>query len=253
MPDLTNYILVFTRAGALLVAFPLFSATNIPVQLRIALAALCAFLIAPLLPPMNVDHLTLWGLVRLMFVEISVGLLLGFVCRLVFFALEFAGGIATNEMGLSLATVFNPSSGSAMGAPSMVLYWLAIMILLSCNLHHWMIAAFKNSYVWVPAGAAHLSQPLLYDIIQRTNQLFRIGVQIAAPLIAVSFVITIVFSTLSRAVPQMNVFSDSFSVRTLAGMAVFGLTCNLMAQNIQNYLQRIPSDLQRVAQLLGHG
>jgi flagellar biosynthesis protein FliR len=52
-------------------------------------------------------------------------------------------------------------------------------------------------------------------------------------------------------VPQMNVFSESFSVRLLAGMTVFGLTCQLMAQHIANYLQRLPEDVLRVAQLVG--
>ena len=70
---------------------------------------------------------------------------------------------------------------------------------------------------------------------------------------AVSFVITVIFSVLSRAVPQMNTFSESFSVRCLAGLTVFGLTCHLMAQQIENYLRRLPEDILRVAQLIGSG
>ena len=73
----------------------------------------------------------------------------------------------------------------------------------------------------------------------------------AAPLIAVSFIITLVFSMLGRAVPQMNVFTESFAFRSLAGLAVFGLTLHLMAQHIMNYLQRLPEDVLRVAQLIG--
>ena len=80
-----------------------------------------------------------------------------------------------------------------------------------------------------------------------------LGLQIAAPVMAVSFVITIVFSVLGRAVPQMNVFSESFPVRTLAGLAVFGLTCTFMAQHIANHLRRLPEDMLRVAQLMGAG
>ena len=91
------------------------------------------------------------------------------------------------------------------------------------------------------------------DIIARTGMTFRIALQITAPIMAISFVITLVFSVLSRAVPQMNVFSESFPVRTLAGLTVFGLTCNLMAQHIQNFLQRLPDDVMHVAQLLGTG
>jgi flagellar biosynthetic protein FliR len=73
----------------------------------------------------------------------------------------------------------------------------------------------------------------------------------AAPVLAVAFIITLVFAVLGRAVPQMNVFAENFSVRLLAGMIVFGLTCQLLAQHIANYLGRLPDDVLRVAQLMG--
>jgi flagellar biosynthetic protein FliR len=68
---------------------------------------------------------------------------------------------------------------------------------------------------------------------------------------AVSFIISLVFSVLGRAVPQMNVFSESFSVRPLVGLSVFGLTLDLMSEHIVNYLRRLPEDMLQVAQLLG--
>ena len=89
------------------------------------------------------------------------------------------------------------------------------------------------------------------DIIVRTTQIFVIGVQIAAPIIALSFLLSLIFSILSRAVPQMNVFVESYSVRILAGLTVFGLTLSVMSQHLVNYLRRIPEDVLRVAQLLG--
>ena len=40
MIDLTNWLMVFLRASAMLAVFPIFSARNFPVQLRLALGAL---------------------------------------------------------------------------------------------------------------------------------------------------------------------------------------------------------------------
>ena len=128
MIEIANFILVFVRVGAMLAVFPLFSATNVPVQLRLALGALAALLIAPLLPPTPIAGMTIVAMVKLIFIEVSVGLLLGFVCRIVFFAAEFAGGIASTEMGLMLSSTFNPAAGVVMGAPGMLLYWLTLML-----------------------------------------------------------------------------------------------------------------------------
>ncbi len=249
--NITVWFLVFARAGALLAIFPLFAAQTVPVQLRIGMAALIAFLAAPFLPQPVPLNPSFWTLLRLVFTEVSVGLLLGFVCRLIFFAIDLAGGIASTEMGLMLSSAFNPLTSAALPIPGTILFWLAIMLLLSLNLHHLVIAAFQQSYALVPIGAAHVSQALTLDVLRRTGEIFRIALQMTAPVMAVSFVITVIFSVLSRAVPQMNVFAESFSVRSLAGMAVFGLTCHLMAQYIELYLHRLPDDMLRVARLLG--
>lgn len=250
MIDPANWFLVFARAGALLSIFPLTSAQNVPVRVRVALGALVAFLVAPLLPAPPPGLTSVWSLVGVLFLEISVGLLLGFICRLVFFAVEMAGSIIATDLGLMMSSNFNPLSNNVATAPSMILYWLAMMLLVTLDLHHWVLAAFQRTYELLPIGSARLSEALLTDVISRTGGIFLIAVRIAAPMMATSFVIMIIFSVLGSAMPQMNVFSESFPVRTLAGLTVFGLTCNLMAQHIAAYLHRIPEDMVRIAHLL---
>jgi flagellar biosynthetic protein FliR len=102
----------------------------------------------------------------------------------------------------------------------------------------------------LPIGSAHLSQAFLLDMVSRTSGIFAIALQLAAPLLAVSFIISLVFAVLGRAVPQMNVFSESFAVRPLIGLSVFGMTLDLMSEHIANYLRRLPEDMLRVSQLL---
>ena len=249
--QLSTWFLAFTRVGAMLAALPMFSMRAFPIQLRVGLGALIAFLVTPMLPSLPAENGSLWSLTRLMFVEASIGLLLGFVCRFVFFALEIAGGFVATEMGLMLPQEFSQFTGASSMAPSMALYWLAAMLLLSLNLHHWMIAGFARSYALVPMGGAHLTEGLLVDVVARSAKVFVIALQIAAPVMAVSFLITLVFSVLSRAVPQMNVFAESFPVRTLVGLVTFGLTCTFMAQHVANYLRRLPEDMLSVARLAG--
>ena len=191
--ELTQWFLVFARAGALLAVFPLFSAQNVPVRLRLALAALMALLATPLLPNVVAPDLSLWSLMRLLFIEASVGLLLGFICRFVFFAIDFAGAIIGTEIGLMMSSSFNPLGANATPVPGIMLYWLALMLMLGLDLHHWIIAAFQHSYLLVPIGAAHLSHGLALEVLRRSSELFRIAVQMTAPVLAASFVITLIF------------------------------------------------------------
>ncbi len=246
---ITTWFLVFTRVGAMLTVLPMFSAQMLPVQLRVALGALVALLVTPLLPLVSAADLSIWLLVKLMFMEVSIGLLLGFICRFVFYALEIAGGFIATEMGLALPQEFNQLISAPTMAPGLLLYWIALMTMLSLDLHHWMIAGFQKSYALLPFGGAQLSEALLVDVVARSGKVFLLALQIAAPVMAVSFLVTLVFAVLGRAVPQMNVFSESFPVRTLVGLVTFGLTCSFMAQHIANYLRRLPEDMLNVAKL----
>lgn len=233
----------------MLTVLPMFSTQMIPAQLRVGLSGLIALLLAPMLPAVNSADLSLWLLVKLIFVEVSIGLLLGFICRFVFYALEIAGGFIATEMGLSLPQEFNQLVSAPTMAPGLILYWIAMMTLLSLDLHHWMIAGFQKSYALLPFGGAQLKEALLVDVVSRSGKVFGLALQIAAPMMAVSFLVTIVFAVLGRAVPQMNVFSESFPVRTLIGLITFGMTCAFMGQHIANFLRRIPEDMLNVARL----
>jgi flagellar biosynthetic protein FliR len=223
---------------------------NIPVRLRLALAALVAFLIAPTLPRAVEVPDGMMGVMGLMALEIGIGVVLGFICRMVFFIVEFAGSIASMEVGLNMAAGMNPFSSARSEVPSIMLFYLAAMLFLSLDLHHWLLYGLQRTYQILPIGSVRLQEPLLRDMITRTGQIFLYGLLMAAPIVAVAFLINLVFSLLGRAVPQMNIFIESFAFRILAGLIVFGITVNLMAQHIVNILKRLPEDMLKVSRLL---
>jgi flagellar biosynthetic protein FliR len=252
LPSLVqNWALVFARLSAVLLVFPAFSAAHFPARLRIGFAALLAYLVACALPGSPPTTTGLWSLMGLMGIEISVGMLLGFVSRIVFFALEAAGHVMAAEMGLSMTADFNPFSTARSEAPGTMLSFMAITLFFSADMHHWFLRGLQRSYELLPIGGARLSAEVLTDVVARSAQLFVMATLLAAPIMAVSFIISLVFSVLGRAVPQMNVFVESFAFRILGGLIVFGLTLNLMAQHIINWLHQLPEDVLHVAQLLG--
>jgi flagellar biosynthetic protein FliR len=188
-----------------------------------------------------------------MFHEVSVGLLLGFVGRIIFFAVDIAGMIVANEIGLNMGQIFDPSSRQAEQVPGLILSLLAILTMLTLDLHHGLLLGFAHTFDVLPIGGGHLSPSLFELIVGRTAQIFWVAVQISAPVIAVSFVITMFFAIMSRAVPQMNVFAESFGIRIAGGLIVFGFTLQIAAQYVANYLHRIPDDLLYLGQLLNGG
>ena len=243
--------MVFLRISAFLLVLPFFSVTNFPVTMRVAVGALGALLLAPMLPPFAGAQMDFLSLLGVMIQEISIGLVLGFFARMVFYAMDLAGIIIATEMGLNMSSVLDPTSGSSSPIPGTILFYLATMVMLTLNLHQWILLGFERTYSVLPMGAAHLNSALFETIVAQSSHIFVVAVQIAAPVIAVSFVIMLVFALLGRAVPQMNVFSESFGFRVVGGLVVFGFTLQLAAQHVMNYLNRLPDDLLAVAQMLG--
>ncbi len=97
------------------------------------------------------------------------------------------------------------------------------------------------------------AKSLFTNILDHTSRVFLVGVQIAGPLIAASFLAMLLLGFLGRLVPQMNIFAESFSMRIACGLAVFAFTMEISAQHILNGLRRLPEDMMRVAQFLGVG
>jgi flagellar biosynthesis protein FliR len=235
------------RTSALFATLPAFSATSVPVKIRIALGAMAAFFVASSQPQVTLDGWPLTQLILLMGSEICVGLLLGFASKLFFYALDVAGSLVSIQIGLMMSMDINPFQSNQSALPTNIMYQLAIVIFFATDMHHWFFVGLSKSFEVLPMGQAQFNGNFLRDIIAMTASIFSVGVLIAGPIMTVSFVLLLMFSFLGRAVPQMNVFSESFSFRILAGIIVFGMTCDLMAEHIVHFVKGIPLDLMKAA------
>jgi flagellar biosynthesis protein FliR len=248
--NFNNWMLVFVRAGAFLSILPIFTMLNVPIQVRLGMAGLLGVLIAPTLPPLVTTPVSIFDWIMLYARETFCGLLIGFVTRMIFFATDFAGHLIANELGLNMGTVFDPLNAHPTQAPALIMFLLTCLLMMTLDLHHWLLAGFQYTYTLAPIGSARLGEGLFTNILAHTGRVFLIAVQIAGPMIAASFLAMLLLGLLSRLVPQMNVFAESFYVRIACGLIVFALTLQLTAQHILNGLRRLPEDMLLVAQFL---
>ena len=249
MEGFLHWLVVFARVGTLFGVLPVFSAQSIPVQVRLGLAGLSALLINPFVAAFP-EPSTVFGLAGILFSEISVGLLLGFVSKLVFYAIEIAGTVLANELGLNLAGVMNPVASGSTPLPTQLLHLLTVVLFFCLDLHTWMIVGLQQSYQVLGPGAAVMQKQLLLHVLNQVANIFGLAVLFTGPVLAVSFVVNIIFSLLGRAIPQVNALSESFPVRTMTGLFVFGSTSVLLGREIANALGRIPQGFSHVIHLL---
>ena len=229
----------FLRVLALFGALPLFAQRGVPMRVRIALSFLVAFCAQATLPPMPVIALDSAAAFMAVAQQVVIGLSLGFAVRIVFSAVEFAGEIVGLQMGLNFAGFFSPMTGGDATATSrfygISVSWLFIVV----NGHLLLIAAVVGSFEAFPVGPEPFAflarvQPQVWG-----TEIFRLGLGIALPLVAMLLFVNLVLGVISRVAQQMNIFAIGFPITVGVGLLGTLLTLPLMQVPFTLALERM--------------
>ncbi len=240
------WMMAFIRTGGLFAMLPVFSARGMPVLVRVALAAFLSWTVATTLRAPAVLPTEIAPLVLAAAHELIIGLLMGLGSRLVFFAVEMAGQLISTEMGLAMSTQLDPMSQSNPTSIGLAMYHLAALLFLLSGAHHYVLATFLRSFELSPPGMLSFNANAGEVFVRNTGNIFLIAVQIAAPIMAVNFIVTLTFAILGKAAPSMNVFAESFAARILVGLTLLGLTLGVTAQLVLTELRNTPELMLRL-------
>jgi flagellar biosynthetic protein FliR len=242
--DIYPGMLVFLRASGMFLVMPVFSGTMIPGTVRIAIAAVLAYTLAPLFGDFGGMPSHWFPFVLEVIHEVLTGLLLGFAVRFLLYALEMAGAIIAVQIGLSMSSNIDPITRTSATPPSTMLFSFGTVLFLITGSYKYCLVAFRRSFDVFPpmAGFAPTS---LDVVLAQSGKIFLLAIQIGAPLLAISFLVNMCFSVLGRAAPSLNVFVLSFPVQILAGLTVFAMTLGLTVQYIMRDMQQLPEIMLR--------
>ncbi len=226
-PLLLGFLLAMVRGVAWLVITPPFSHRGIPVTVKVALSMALAAPVAPRLAE-TAPAMDLPSFVGALLVQVFAGLALGFVTMVIFSAVQAAGDLLDLFGGFSLASGFDPLSqhqGSVMGK---LYYWLALILLFTVDGHLLLIRGFFTSYDALPLDASLDPADVSKVLLVAVGQFFLAALQIAAPLIAVLFLIDAGLGLLTKVSPALNAFSLGFPAKILATLLLVAAALPMM-------------------------
>ena len=228
------------RAVGVVMALPTVGGHPLPPMLRAALAFMLGGLLASVspratLPPPE----AMVSLAMAAFHEVLLGLAMGLVIRMVLSAAELAGRLISGEVGLIAAPGFDVPIPAQEPLPSF-LGFFAGMMFFALHAHEQVLAAFARSFVIAPPGTGGLNPMAAETLIGGLAALMEMALRMAAPFIALNFVITFAFAILGRAVPKMNVFILSGAMRSLLGMMLLAGGGALFTRYLTGAFDRLP-------------
>ncbi|TCJ13466.1 flagellar biosynthetic protein FliR [Parasulfuritortus cantonensis] len=199
---------------------PLLGNRATPATIRLGLAVVLTLVIAPTLPPPpQVALLSGEGLLLLL-QQIAIGLALGFAIRIVFTTLEFAGQFMGLQMGLSMATLYDPVNGAQTPVLAQFLTITSILTLFAINGHHQIIAALWQGFRDVPIALTPSSGHGFLVLAGWGAAIFKTGLHIALPVTAALLSANLAIGMMTRAAPQLNIFAVGFPITISAGFLV---------------------------------
>ncbi|MBX9932345.1 MAG: flagellar type III secretion system protein FliR [Methylobacterium sp.] len=237
------YLLVFARVGTLIMLMPGLGENMVSPRIRLAFALLVSLILFPMvrpLLPMEGGALGGTDLITLLIGELLIGLMLGLTVRMVLAALQTAGLILSQQLGLSYAMTVDPTQGGQQAALGNFLQLLGITLILATDLHHLALDAVGRSYILLPPvgvpGMGEAAQLALKAVARG----FSLAVQISAPFIAFGILFNFGLGVISRLMPQMQVFFVAVPASVLIGMVVLfgslGVMMGVFLDDIGRYL-----------------
>lgn len=241
---ITPLLWPFLRVLALFSSLPVFAQRGVPARVRVALAFLIAVCAQATLPAMPVIALDSAPALLAVVQQLLIGISLGFAVRIVFSAVEFAGEIIGLQMGLNFAGFFNPMTGGEATATSRFFGVAVSWLFIVTGGHLALIAAVVQSFQAFPVGPEpfaflHAVQPQVWGA-----EVFRLGLWIALPMVAMLLFVNLVLGIISRVAQQMNIFAIGFPVTVSVGLIGMLLTLPMMQAPFTMALERMLAQFQ---------
>ncbi|HHV00794.1 MAG TPA: flagellar biosynthetic protein FliR [Defluviitoga tunisiensis] len=214
------YFFIFFRLIGIVLFIPLFSSQFLPVHTKVFISLFISYLILPSVNDTMPLNSSVGSIVYYMILNFLIGITIGFITNILFYAVQFAGETIGMQMGFSVANVFDPLSNDEISILSEFSFLFSVLFFFIIKgpliLYTLVIDSFNKIPVIFNLNFENYSlfSQKLFDVII-------IGVKLSMPVIAFMILIKVALGIVSRLIPQVNVFMVGIPIEILVGFLLF--------------------------------
>jgi flagellar biosynthesis protein FliR len=239
-----TFLLIFARAGTMVMLLPGLGEQNVSARLRLTIAIVLAAVLLPLhRGDYHIDTSALGPSIVLLVEEILIGGVLGLTARLTISALEVAGAVIAQQLGLGFVTAVDPTQGEQGAILGNFLTMLGATLFFATDMHHLVIAALNDSYTLFEPGEVLATGDIAALVTKTISGAFRVGIQLSAPFLAFGLLFNLGLGVLSRLMPQMQVYFIAMPLSILVGFLFLILALGSMMGVFLDYTGGVMHEL----------
>lgn len=215
-------------------------------------ASLCLFLYPIVAQGYKEQTLLSWLTLAILCKEILLGLLLGFIINIPFWAVEGVGFFIDNQRGAAMAGSLNPGSGSEASPLGLVFFQALITLFFISGSFLVLLGVLYKSYdIWpVFEFLPELGANWIAFFLDQVDFLMRLIVLVAAPIIIGMFLAELGLALISRFAPQLNVFVLAMPIKSAVAIAILVIYASVIIQYFSEQLLQTPNLLRDMTDLL---
>lgn len=221
---LPGFVMVLFRISGIMVVAPFFGSAGVPGKVKVGLSLILAIALWPVLGQQMFVPPTLPAIIAAALAELLVGLTIGLSVAIIFAGVQLAATTISQQMGIGLADVFNPEFGESSDVLGVLSYWVGLMIFLAIGGHRMLIGSLLDSFVLIPPGGFVVNDKVIGLLAGALSSAFVMAFKMSLPVVLALFLASIALGLINRTVPQLNILTAGFAIRTSVGMLLVAAT-----------------------------
>lgn len=243
--------LIFMRMSGFLLFNPLLGRSNLPAMVKTGMALVLSILVFGTAGTGVPQPDTLVELAFRLLLELGIGLVLGFVMRVVFSVVQIGGEVIDTQMGMTMAQIYDASSQANLSVTASLLNILLILDFFAENGHYTLMRLLTTSGELVPYGAAALGDGVYAYVIELFLACMLLAVKLAMPILAAELLGEVGMGVLMKAIPQINAFVINIELKVIIGLLLFFLLLTPINEFLLELESGMLSEVGRILRLIG--
>lgn len=247
---IASYFWPFVRISAMLMTMSVTGAKFVPSRVRLYLSLAITVAAMPVIPAVDIaTPLMSLGGFLITFNQLVIGIAMGMVTQFMVQTFVMLGQIIGMQSSLGFASMVDPANGQNTPLLGQFFMFLATLFFLVSDGHLKLIQLVVFSFKTLPIGSGGLQAGDFHELATWLSVIFKVALNMALAGIIALLTVNLSFGVMTRAAPQLNIFSLGFAFALMIGLLICWYIVSGLYAHYEQYWQYGEQELCRMIKL----